>query len=128
MVNKIEGSEDMIKLKEGSSARWEMFGMIAPSLGHIFYDAVMFLQKQGVNDVTITSIIRPKTEDSGVHEVGRAIDIRTDFSSGVVDALIEYLNKRYIYDIYRRELKTAIYHSTSAAGDAGCHIHIQVFK
>ena len=115
----------MITLKEGT-AKWEHFGQIHPQLGKVFYDFCKKLKSLGVNDIVITSIIRPKTKDSGVHECGRAIDIRADFQFGAGEKAMDYINSVYKYDKDRNWLRTAIFHKTKAAGDYGDHFHLQV--
>lgn len=116
-----------IRIKQGSSANFEMFGDISPRLGIIFYELARKAKDWGLKELIITSIIRPKTNDSGVHALGRGIDISTqNMNQDLIDALVNFINLRYTYDIARPQIKTAIYHSTDAAGDAGFHIHLQV--
>jgi len=118
----------MIKLKEGT-AKWEHFGEISPKLGEVFFSFYSKLKDYGVNDITVTSIIRHKADDSGVHAVGRAIDIRADFDyNSIGKYAMEYINQKYTYDIARGELKTCVYHSTSTYGDEGLHYHLQTRK
>jgi hypothetical protein len=115
-----------ITLKEGS-ARWEQFGSISPRLGVVFYELARKAQDWGLKELVITSIIRPQTNDSGVHALGRGIDISThNMNQDLIDSLVDFINKRYTYDMARPQLKTAIYHTTDAAGDPGKHLHLQV--
>jgi hypothetical protein len=117
----------IIKLKDGSTARWEMMGDISPRLGIVFYDMCRKAKDWGVKEIVITSIIRHKESDSGVHELGRAIDIRTsNMANEMVSALVDFINKRYTYDMLRPEIKTAISHCSTNYGDPGNHIHLQV--
>lgn len=112
-----------IEIRKGSSATWEMFSKISPILGLVFYDFVGFLQKHGVDSVTITSIIRPKTNDSGVHSLGRGMDIANTFPFAIGEAAMEYINMTYPYG---KGLDTIMFHETNNAGDNGKHYHIQV--
>jgi hypothetical protein len=117
----------IIRIKQYSSASWEHFSRISPRLGVVFFELARKAQDWGLKELVITSIIRPKTNDSGVHALGRGIDISTaNMNQDLIDSLVEFINNRYSYDMQRPELKTAIYHSTDAAGDDGKHLHLQV--
>ena len=116
-----------IELKPGL-AKWEHFGRIKPTLGIIFYDFVQKLKENGITDVCVTSIIRPKVRDTGVHRAGRAIDIRASFSESIGEEVMDYINKKYKYDPERPEIKTCVYHATDNAGDPGWHYHLQVLR
>ena len=76
--------------------------------------------------MTVTSPYRPKAihdRDSGIHSTIplRAFDIRSrDFPEPI--AITNDINKHWIYDPKRTEMKCAIYHNTGA----GFHIHLQV--
>lgn len=118
----------MILVKEGSSFKWEMFGAIHPKLSMIFFDCAHTLWRHGIKDVVITSGIREKTTDSGVHALGRGLD----FSGGGIDQetrlfLMEYINTKYPYDPTRPNFKTIVWHEgTGYAGDRAYHFHLQV--
>jgi len=72
------------------------------------------------HDITVTSLIRPRTTDSGVHEAGRGADVRShDFSGVELAQLTAFINKSFPYP---RGLKTMIVHDTGK----GVHIHLQV--
>lgn len=117
----------MITLKHGSSARWDMFGRIQPKLGIVFYEFCKELEHTGIKDITVTSIIRPKENDSGLHALGRAIDIRCDFDDDIGDQIMQFLNNRYVYDMNRLHIKTIIKHVGIGYGrDVGKHYHLQV--
>ena len=102
-----------------------MFLEIHARLGILIYTFYEQLNKRGITDMTITSIIRPHTDDSGVHELGRGCDIRIDFPRDICDEIVSYINKNYIYDYFRPQFKSALVHETDVAGDAGVHIHLQ---
>lgn len=82
--------------------------------------------------VTITEIIRTVAErleiykdnpemagKVGVHEVGRAMDIRTiGFTPQEIAQLLKFLNENFEYD---GKYETAVYHDV-----VGFHIHLQV--
>ena len=118
----------MIKIKKDSSARFEHFGKISPKLGKVFFDVVKYLALAGHKDVVITSIIRPKKDDSGVHEEGRAMDISCTFSDEIGDDMMYWINMHYQYDKNRPQLKTIIRHLTENYDDPGMHYHLQVMK
>jgi len=115
----------MISLKEGSPT-WPMFGAIHPRLGILLYEFVDMLRMNGVDHVTITSLMRRKEGDSGIHELGRAVDIRLDFDHELAFALVKAINEKHPYSNNRPEMRTAIIHATDAYGDNGTHIHLQV--
>ena len=116
----------IIKLKEGFG-QWNHFGFIRPKLGMIFYDFVYQLEALGIEEVTITSIIRPAMSDSGIHQACRAIDIRADFSyDNIGSVVMDYINNKYPYDLNRPNMKTVIYHETDDYNDAAMHYHVQV--
>jgi hypothetical protein len=113
----------MISIKKESTADWSHFGQIFPKLGLIFFDICLWLEKRGYEKVVITSIIRPKIHDSGIHETGRAMDIRLTFPCDIANELVEYINNKYPYEGGR--YKTAVRHTVDTYNDAGDHIHIQ---
>lgn len=118
-----------ITLKDGSSATWSMFGEIHPRLGVIFYDFVKKLEELGVKHVIISSIIRPKSGDSGIHALGRAIDISASTIPEDLGAQASsYINEKYIYSLINNKYNCVLYHQTNAAGDDGLHYHLQVGK
>ena len=116
----------MIKIREGSSARWEMFGQIDPGLGQLFYKFVEALKMNGAEEVIITSIIRPKENDSGVHEAGRGIDMASIYPKDVTEKICNYINQMYPYDISRPNMKSIIHHKTNVYNDNNWHFHLQV--
>lgn len=103
-----------------------MFTQIHPKLGMVFYHLYLLLSEKGIQEITVTSIIRPKTEDSGVHAEGRAIDVSVNFDTLVAQDVVNTINNSYIYDLKRPHLKTAILHTTDILQDSGLHIHLQV--
>jgi len=117
----------MVLIKSGSSAKWEMFSDLAPKVCFVFYDLYMLLKLHGVPDIIITSLIRPKENDSGVHALGRAIDVSvTNIPKELHPLIVEYINAKYPYDKSRPEMNTLIIHTgVGYDGDIGSHIHIQ---
>jgi len=116
----------MIKLKTPSTARWEHFGKIKPTLGIVIYDLADWLYLKLGRDITITSMIRPKLDDSGIHAEGRAVDIAADFDMQTGEEMMDYINKMYVYDVNRLKYKTIIRHESKAYNDNALHYHIQV--
>lgn len=114
-----------IQLKNGT-AKFEHFGQISPKLGMIFYYFCGRLVDHGIKNAIVTSIIREKKEDSGVHAVGRAIDVADTFARDVGRKIEEEINTMYPYDPNRPNLKTIIYHKVDTYNDAAFHYHIQV--
>jgi hypothetical protein len=114
-----------IVLRDGSTACWNMFGYISPRLGIVFYDFCLFLRDHGVTEVIITSIVRPKKDDSGVHFLGRGIDVANSFPQIIGQQAMNYINSKYPYDKNRPEIKTVIFHETNDYNDAALHYHLQ---
>lgn len=113
----------MIKIKNGS-ADWCMFGEISPKLGIIFFEFVQLMKRRGVDNLVITSIIRHKENDTGIHMMGRAIDVSLNGISkkiavevcNIINALFQYGNNK----------STAIIHTGNGyQGDIAEHIHLQ---
>jgi hypothetical protein len=112
----------VIKIQDGSSAKWEMFGNIHPRLGQIFYDFCNKCRDMKISEVIITSIIRPHEDDSGVHALGRGLDIsKTTIPETIGLAIMETINEKYVYDIMRPSMKVCIYHDVGK----GLHYHLQ---
>ncbi len=79
----------------------------------------------GEEHLIVTSIFRPKTTDSGIHSMFRAIDFAIFKESGEEGTLrmAEMINSIYKYDYQRPEMQvanTTLYHGTAP------HLHIQV--
>ena len=115
------------KLKKGSP-RWEMFGEIEPKLGLIFFDLCCLLERHGIDNIIITSIIRPKINDSGVHALGRAMDISLEtIPDHMLYMINTYMNEKWIYDPNRKHLNTCVIHTGDGYdNDIAPHIHLQV--
>ena len=75
-------------------------------------------------DITITSVWRPHTTDSGVHEAWRAVDVRSIyFTDDEIKAILAFLNSFfYGKSSAGQDLQTAICHDVGQ----GIHIHAQV--
>jgi hypothetical protein len=118
----------IIKINKNSSAEWGMFGMISPHLGVIFYDFCKKLRDYGVEEVTITSIIRPVDAikgETGIHALGRAIDVADTFSyNDIGKYVVDYINNKHVYDIARPKMDCVLYHDSGS----GNHYHLQVKK
>ena len=110
------------------------FWVIHPLLREILCVAENFLKKRG-QITTITCLMRNEDEQrvlfaegkteykTSVHMFGRGGDLRlTEHNSDDSD-LINYLNQKYVYDLLRPGLHTAMIHGGSAS-----HIHIQVLE
>lgn len=111
------------------SAKPEMIFKCSPKLISILFDLVN--KWNGKFDVLATSIIRPRTTDSGIHSYGRAVDfllVLPDGSPLLSDKLIqetlEYVNDKYEYSP-NSKLKTLIWH-TVGGGFGSYHFHLQV--
>lgn len=107
------------------------FFRLHPQLVRILGDMANYCLTHYNHVITISSMIRPQSKDSGVHETGRAVDISRYMynldGSGVVSqlpqkAIDEVLN--YITFEYPRTDKnqTIKYHNV----DTGFHFHLQV--
>lgn len=118
----------IIRIKENSTAHWDHFALMDPKVCMIFFDAVFFLQRHGIKELTITSMIRPKSEDdSGIHADGRAIDLRADMAQDIIADLVSYINNKYPYDQMRPGMRTCVYHEGAGyGGDKALHFHFQV--
>jgi hypothetical protein len=92
-------------------------------LKFIVYALDGFVQHNFLKDITITSIWRPKTTDSGVHEANRGVDIRTMyFTESEIAQILEFLSQvEYGLSSSGQPLKTAIYHDVGQ----GKHLHLQ---
>ncbi len=78
----------------------------------------------GEEHIIITSIFRPKTTDSGIHSMFRAVDFAIFKDSGEEGTLrmAEIINAIYKYDYQRPAMQvanTTLYHGTAP------HLHIQ---
>ena len=117
----------MISIKNGSSANWDMFGKVSTTLSELFFRLLSLLKKRGYDKFTITSIIRPKKADSGIHEAGRAIDFTVSNITGEdIEWFVNHVNRVFPYDVSRQNIKTLIYHETGNYDDPGLHFHLQV--
>ena len=73
----------------------------------------------------ITESFRPQRHPNDLHGTDpvRALDLRYWFySPELAHEIAEHINKRFIYDPSRPEMKVAIIHNTGS----GMHFHIQV--
>jgi len=88
-----------------------------------FVDKISLLMFK--KEILVTSLFRPKTDDSGVHALGRAADIRTVdyFTTKQITVLVFLINSMYVYDAPRLNYNVALYHRVE--GNTW-HIHIQV--
>lgn len=119
----------MLVLKPGT-ATWDMLGRIEARLLLILADTARWLELEGVRVLTITSLIRPKENDSGVHALGRGVDLSVHgIPSSLLLPLQEYLNTKYQYDPMRPNMQTCVLHIGNGYGtDKAEHIHLQVDK
>lgn len=119
------------RIQPNSSAKAEMLLEIDPQLFFVFGDVLKFAKEKGF-DVIITSIIRPHTTDSGIHEAKRAIDFLLAYQDRVLDfgnneyGFIDYINGKYMYDSTRPEIRTIMWHKMDDASFGGFHFHLQV--
>lgn len=71
----------------------------------------------------ITSIYRPKTDDSGVHALWRAVDFRTHhLDLGEKKWLERYFKQHYVYDDDRPDITVLLIHGK----DLNEHAHLQI--
>ena len=100
---------------------------VHPRLRLVMADAAVFMARLGWDPV-ITDVWRSKGEEarlgsSGVHNVWRAVDVRTrDVEPCKVEDLRRYLEGRWVYDP-ARPAKVLCY--TAEHGN-GPHVHVQV--
>lgn len=103
-------------------------GKVDPLLLRIISEAVLFAFKTFRWAFVITEVWRSWEADkalggSGVHPSWRAIDIRTGgVSKDFVDAVVTWVNARWVYDPFRPWLKVAY----AKPHGTGPHIHFQV--
>lgn len=96
------------------------FFKLAPQLLIIVADVASYCLVRYNYYITITSMLRKKTSDSGVHETGRAIDISVkELDAEEIADIVNYINLNY----ERTDNKpTALFHNVGQ----GDHIHIGV--
>lgn len=117
----------MITIAVDSSAKWDMFGLLKTKVSKIFFEICETVECLGKEHIIITSMIRPKKNDSGVHELARAIDFVIPYlNDNEINSILDAVNTNYVYDIKRPEKKTLIYHSTDSYNASGYHFHLQV--
>ena len=115
-----------LRIQHESSAQWHHFGILKPKLCKIFFEIVEMCDEMD-REVIITSLVRPKTIDTGIHSLARAIDFILDVNDDlIVNYLTTIINKKYIYDSDRPTIETLIWHSSVGAGAfANKHFHLQ---
>ena len=114
----------MVKIKNGS-ADWCMFGSISPKLGIIFFEFALLMKRRKVDNLVITSIIRDKSaNDTGIHMLGRAVDISLGgISKKIAQEVADIINALYPYG---KGKSTVIIHTGNGyKGDCAEHIHLQ---
>lgn len=101
------------------------YNKIPPVLTKIVF-VTDFLAQQlfGENGITITSIYRPKTTDSGIHSEYRAVDLAIFEKSGQEGTyrMARFINSIWTYDYTRPNMQvanTTLYHGTAP------HLHLQ---
>ena len=110
-------------IQPNCSFKWEQFGFLKPKLCKIFFRIVELCSEKNI-EVIITSGYRKKTNDSGIHELCRAIDfILSDNSDNVVDWLLSEINDTYVYDFRRPNIQTLIWHKVK---ESNWHFHLQI--
>lgn len=119
----------MTEIQQGSSATPSMLLEVSSKLSMIFWEIVYRANVKGYK-VLITSIIRPKTTDSGIHSLARAIDfIFVTDNNNIIpyndfyDSLIKDINTKYPYDPSRPAHVTLEWHQVPGFG--GWHFHCQ---
>lgn len=101
---------------------------LAPMVKQIVEDAAKYALTKFNWEFTITSIFRTKAEDaalhaSGIHSEWRAVDVRTkDQNQDTVNAVANYINKKYSYDPSRPGMKVCF----KEPHGNGVHAHYQV--
>jgi len=109
----------------------EEFWKLVPKMRVILTDAEIWGFHRA-KDLVVTCLIRTEEEQrqlfelgqasakTSVHCVGRGADLRILFPDELNQQLVDFLNMKYIYDVNRPNLKTAIRH-----GGTGDHVHLQ---
>ena len=103
---------------------WKMWKV----LQYAVMDMALYTKLEFDEQIVITSIFRDIVEGRklSVHNFWRGIDIRSrNFTKPQIDAILDYVNKRWVYDPSRPILKVIQYHCV--AGSAW-HFHVQVHK
>lgn len=110
------------------------FWEIEPQLRLILCDAEAFLHRFG-HTLTLTCLMRTPEEQqalfdakeavatTSVHMYGRGGDARAIDDPVVSQALLDYINLKYVYDPSRPNLKTLIEHEGTAL-----HYHFQIME
>ena len=98
-------------------------------------DAITYAEGRGWDPV-LTCVLRTAAENdvlygghgdhvTGVHVVGRGVDIRTfDVDQAVVRTVAAYVNSEWIYDPERPVMRCAIIEG-EGPGSSGPHMHLQ---
>jgi len=118
-----------IKFKHGCV--YQDFFKLHPRVIEIYGFIVFYCNIHYEITPSITSMLRPKADDSGVHETGRALDFSEfEYNSGGID-IVKTMTKKAIKDLlsivndlFPREdgKETLIYHDVGR----GKHFHLQV--
>jgi hypothetical protein len=114
-----------VHFKQGLDTReWDV---LHPQVYEVFELLSLILVRMGYY-VEITSLLRKKTSDSGVHETGRALDcvprVTKDTRARAAHERDMQIVANLMNLVYRRndQKKTVIYHDSGT----GKHFHIQV--
>lgn len=96
------------------------FFWLHPNLIAIIADMASYCMTRYNYTITITSMLRKKTSDSGAHETGRAVDISSkELDPDEIADIVNYLNLEY----ERPDGKlTCLHHDVGL----GPHFHLQV--
>jgi len=78
-------------------------------------------------ELTVTSVFREKTTDSGIHALLRAVDMDNDkdLTPEQKQELCDMINDIFVYDVGRKNFKVCKYHSVGGTW-GGDHLHIQI--
>ena len=121
-------SRQFIYPKAGSSVTDDMLWQLPPKMLLIASRLACLLKAGGCMAMIVTSIYRPKEDDSGVHADWRGVDVSIQ---GIPEDLLlacqETINKEFPYDPARPGMQTLVIHTgVGYNNDVGRHIHLQV--
>ena len=113
-------TEKMIAVKSPFVTRMMLSNEYHETLISVSSDVAEWMIDEGIQPI-ITSAFRPG--DIGVHGCGRGLDYRTwHMTKKQVWDLVAYVNKKWVYDSQRPNIKVAIFHDVGR----GPHLHLQV--
>lgn len=118
--------ESLPNVKDGVNPKAWFY--LHPKVREIFEFCEIMFDKMGL-DCLITSMVRPKLDDSGIHATGRALDFAVRLRPGgrrnlFVADYIKFANLVSLVFLRKSSLPSMLYHNSGL----GWHYHIQTDK